>query len=110
MGLITVLLLSSTGLSAVLDNLSVVVTYTPIVIMFNRLGITNILSYFALLFGGVFGGNYTPIGSTANIVALGLAEKHRVKITWRKWLKLAVIPTTLQVVVALLYLLALSIF
>ncbi len=110
MGLITVLLLSSTGLSAVLDNLSVVVTYTPIVIMFNRLGITNILSYFALLFGGVFGGNYTPIGSTANIVALGLAEKRRVKITWRKWLKLAVIPTTLQVVVALLYLLALSIF
>jgi len=78
--------------------------------MFNRLGITNILSYFALLFGGVFGGNYTPIGSTANIVALGLAEKRRVKITWRKWLKLAVIPTTLQVVVALLYLLALSIF
>jgi len=33
--------------------------------------------FYALLFGGVFGGNYTPIGSTANIIAVSVAEKER---------------------------------
>ena len=102
--LITVMLLSSAGLSAVLDNLSVVVTFTPIVMMFNQLNMGNYLSYFALLFGGVFGGNYTPIGSTANIVAVGLAEKRKIKVTWSEWLKLALLTTTMQIIAALLYL------
>jgi Na+/H+ antiporter NhaD/arsenite permease-like protein len=64
----------------------------------------NYLSYFALLFGGVFGGNYTPIGSTANIVAVGLAEKRKIKVTWSEWLKLALLTTTMQIIAALLYL------
>ncbi|MCX7830295.1 MAG: aminotransferase V, partial [Acidobacteria bacterium] len=33
--------------------------------------------WWALLFGGCFGGNITLIGSTANIVALGILEKER---------------------------------
>jgi Na+/H+ antiporter NhaD/arsenite permease-like protein len=104
LGLLSVMLLASATLSAVLDNLSVVVTFTPISMLFNQIGLANSLIYFALLFGGVFGGNYTPIGSTANIVAIGLAEKRKIKIAWGTWLRLALVTATLQIVIALLYL------
>ncbi|MCC6045710.1 MAG: anion permease [Ignisphaera sp.] len=102
--LLLVMLFASAVLSSVLDNLSVIVTFTPIAMLFNQIGLTGSLAYFALLFGGVFGGNYTPVGSTANIVAVGLAEKRKIKITWGNWLRLALASTTLQLVVSLLYL------
>ncbi|MEM4502640.1 MAG: ArsB/NhaD family transporter, partial [Ignisphaera sp.] len=98
-----VVTISSTILSALLDNLSVVVAFTPMAILFNKSGLTDQLIYFALLFGGVFGGNYTPIGSTANIVALSLAEKKKIRISWRKWLKIALITTTVQIILSILW-------
>lgn len=33
--------------------------------------------WWALLFGGCFGGNLTMVGSTANIVALGIMEDRK---------------------------------
>jgi Na+/H+ antiporter NhaD/arsenite permease-like protein len=102
--LTSVMLFTSAGLSSVFDNLSLVVTLTPVAILLNQLGIARASLYFALLFGGVFGGNYTPVGSTANIVAVGLAEKRKIRITWGSWLKLALVSTTIQILVALLYL------
>ena len=102
--LVAAILFTSAGLSSLLDNLSLVVTLTPVAILLNQLGIARISLYFALLFGGVFGGNYTPVGSTANIVAVGLAEKRKIRITWGSWLKLALVSTTIQILVALLYL------
>lgn len=35
------------------------------------------------------GGNLTPIGASANVVAYSCLEKHEVKIGWGRWLKLA---------------------
>lgn len=99
--LLPLLLLSTATLSAVLDNLSVIVVFTPIASLLNSLGLASSLIYFALLYGGVFGGNYTPIGSTANIIAISIAEKRKIKISWREWLKLAFLPTTMQLSVAL---------
>jgi len=44
--------------------------------------------WWAMLFGACFGGNITLIGSTANIVALGLLEKHgHIHITFWQWFK-----------------------
>lgn len=102
--LYTLMLLSSALLSSLLDNLSVIVTFTPVAILFNKIGLAGDPIYFALLYGGVFGGNYTPIGSTANIVALSIAEKRKIKISWSNWLKISIITTTLQLVIALLWL------
>ncbi|MCS7111752.1 MAG: SLC13 family permease [Sulfolobales archaeon] len=99
--LLPLLLIFTTILSAVLDNLSVVVTFTPITILLNNLNLASYLIYFALLYGAVFGGNYTPIGSTANIIAISLAERKRIKINWNTWLKLAFLSTTVQVLAAL---------
>jgi len=102
--LLVLMLISSALLSSVLDNLSVVVTFTPIAMTFNSVGLSSSMIYFALLFGGVFGGNYTPVGSTANIIAISLAEKRKVKIGWGEWLRVALTTTTLQLLVALLWL------
>ncbi len=102
--LLPLVLLSAAVLGAVLDNLSVIVAFTPIAILLNNLGLASSLIYFALLYGGVFSGNYTPIGSTANIIAISIAEKRNIKISWREWLKIAFLSTTIQLLVALSWL------
>jgi len=102
--LLALMLFSSALLSSVLDNLSVIVAFTPIAMTFNGIGLIGNQIYFALLFGGVFGGNYTPVGSTANIIAVSLAEKRRIRITWGRWLRIALATTTLQIIVALSWL------
>ncbi|MEM2220306.1 MAG: SLC13 family permease [Ignisphaera sp.] len=102
--LLPLLLLSTATLSAVLDNLSIIVAFTPITILLNSLGLAPFTVYFALLYGGVFGGNYTPIGSTANIVAISMAEKRKIKIGWKVWLEVAFLSTTVQILIALIWL------
>jgi Na+/H+ antiporter NhaD/arsenite permease-like protein len=98
----TIFLLLSTILSSVLDNLSVIVAMTPVAKIVN--GLTNSKSVFwVLLYGGTLGGNYTPIGSTANIVALGMCDKARIYLDWSYWLKIAFLTTTLQVIISLLW-------
>ncbi|MEM1532983.1 MAG: ArsB/NhaD family transporter, partial [Desulfurococcaceae archaeon] len=102
--ILPIMILSSTLLSSILDNLSVVIAFTPIATFMNRIGLTSDLIYFSLLYGGVLGGNYTPIGSTANIVALSMAEKKRIKITWSIWLKKSLVIASAQVIVAIAWL------
>ncbi|ADV64630.1 SLC13 family permease [Desulfurococcus mucosus] len=97
-----VLLAASAMLSSVLDNLSVIVALTQPVTILVQLGLSRV-SYLALLYGGVFGGNYTPIGSTANIVAVSMAEREKIAVSWGEWLRIALVSTTLQITVALLW-------
>lgn len=63
--------------SSVLDNVVLVAAFIPIIQSF-RMSLANTNSlWWALLFGGCLGGNITMIGSTANIVALGILEKEK---------------------------------
>jgi Na+/H+ antiporter NhaD/arsenite permease-like protein len=44
------------------------------------------------LFGGCLGGNITLIGSTANIVAIGILEKEKhIRIRFFEWLKIGLV-------------------
>jgi len=104
-GLLSFILVVAAFLSSFLDNLSVVVALQPAVRELVKAGILKPTAFFALLFGGVFGGNYTPIGSTANIVAVGLAESRKIKMSWTRWLRLAAVCTTMQICVAVVYIL-----
>jgi len=103
LALSALMLISSASLSAILDNLSVVVAFTPVASLFSDAGLVSPIIFFALLFGGAYGGNYTPIGSTANIVALSMAEKEKVNLSWRRWLSIALIITTIQIAMATLW-------
>ena len=61
--------------SAFVDNIVFVAAFTPVIqSLVERSADFNVL-WWALLFGACFGGNITVVGSTANIVALGLLEK-----------------------------------
>lgn len=99
------LLLSSGILSSVLDNIVVVASYIPIV--FNLKPTSDIVQKFwwAILFGGCFGGNITMIGSTANIIALGMLEKKfNLKVNFFYWFKTGLIVGCVTMLVALIVL------
>jgi Na+/H+ antiporter NhaD/arsenite permease-like protein len=93
--------------SSILDNVVLVAAFIPVVQGFQSLNINLQPLWWALLFGGCLGGNITLIGSTANIVAIGLVEKEkRVKISFLNWfwVGLAVgLLTTLIVMAALIF-------
>ncbi len=85
--LLSVVLWTSCVGSSILDNVIVVVTYAPVIRSFMDLGMDVGNFWWALLFGGCLGGNITLIGSTANIVALGLLEKEgKPSISFRDWI------------------------
>lgn len=82
---IFILIVAAIG-SSVLDNVVLVAAFIPIVQSFSNLGFNSRPLWWALLFGGCFGGNITLIGSTANIVALGIVEKERnIRISFFQW-------------------------
>jgi Na+/H+ antiporter NhaD/arsenite permease-like protein len=73
--------------SAALDNVVLVAALIPVVQAFGVMGVNNFPLWWALLQGACYGGNITMVGSTANIVALGMLEKRTgYHMTFRKWI------------------------
>lgn len=92
--------------SSLLDNVVLVAAFIPVVQSFQGLGLEVNKLWWALLFGGCLGGNITLVGSTANIVALGILEKERnYKMTFLKWFKIGLLVGIATTVVAWLFLL-----
>lgn len=102
-----VLWISTLG-SSVLDNVVLVAAFIPVIQGFKGLGMNLQPLWWALLFGGCFGGNITIIGSTANIVAMGIIEKDKnIKVNFLKWFWVGLtvgIITTVIVWLALIFL------
>lgn len=94
--------------SSILDNVVLVATLIPVIQSFKEVGINTHPLWWALLFGGCLGGNITLVGSTANIVALGILEKKKnIKMTFLRWFGIGLtvgVVTTIIVWVALLVL------
>ncbi len=86
-----VIALASLG-SAFVDNIVFVAAFTPIIESLVERSADYSILWWALLFGACFGGNITAIGSTANIVALGLLEKRgHACVTFLEWLKIGAV-------------------
>jgi Na+/H+ antiporter NhaD/arsenite permease-like protein len=82
--------------SAFVDNIVFIAAFIPVV---SDMGATPL--WWALLFGGCFGGNITLIGSTANIVALGMMEKrYRAHISFMEWFKIGAIIGLVSCIIA----------
>ncbi|MFH1189852.1 MAG: SLC13 family permease [Candidatus Omnitrophota bacterium] len=87
--------------SSILDNVVLVSAVIPVVQGFQSLGINIQPLWWALLFGGCFGGNITMVGSTANIVALGLLEKEEnIHMTFFRWFWIGLIVGTVTTAIA----------
>ena len=91
-------------LSALMDNVLAVATFIPVVHEFGDMGVDNYPFWWGMLFSGTFFGNLTLIGSTANIVAIGMLERRkRGNITLKEWIKPgAVISIPTMVLAAML--------
>jgi Na+/H+ antiporter NhaD/arsenite permease-like protein len=63
----------------------------PVIAEMGALGVPTTPLYWALAMGVGFGGNGTPIGSTANVVTVSIAERRGERrghpITMWEWLK-----------------------
>lgn len=94
--------------SSILDNVVLVAAFIPVIQSFQSMNFSLHPLWWALLFGGCFGGNITLVGSTANIVALGILEKEgNIKITFLKWFWTGLLVgavTTIVVWLALIFL------
>ncbi len=72
--------------SSILDNVVLVAAFIPVIQSFEGLNLNLQPLWWALLFGGCLGGNITLVGSTANIVAIGILEKEKnIHLTFFKW-------------------------
>jgi Na+/H+ antiporter NhaD/arsenite permease-like protein len=102
-----VLWISTIG-SSILDNVVLVVAFIPVIQSLQGLSSNLQPLWWALLFGGCFGGNITLVGSTANIVALGILEKEKdIRVTFFRWFWVGLtvgVVTTMVVWLALLFL------
>lgn len=102
-----VLWISAIG-SSILDNVVLVAAFIPIIQGFHCVNLSLQPLWWALLFGGCFGGNITLVGSTANIVAIGILEKDKnIRIGFFRWLGIGLtvgVVTTIVVWLALLFL------
>ena len=86
--------------SAFVDNVIFVAAFSPVI---EQLSVTvkDLPLWWALLFGACFGGNITMIGSTANIVALGMLEKHGGhQVSFFRWLKIGLLCTIVSGAIA----------
>ena len=95
--------------SAFIDNVIFVAAFIPVVQELIGDAAPVHPLWWALLFGACFGGNITMIGSTANIVALGMLEKrYRTRINFLEWFRVGFTAGLVACVVAWLVLLVTS--
>ena len=94
--MIAIIIWLSAVASALIDNIPFAATMVPVI---SRLGAGPFLNVLAwgLSIGTDIGGSATPIGASANVVGISVAEKAGHKIGWGKYCK-AAIPATLLVV------------
>ncbi len=98
--LVPFILMSSAIGSAFVDNVIFVAAFSPVIEQLS-LTLKDLPLWWALLFGACFGGNITMIGSTANIVALGMLErKSHIHVSFFQWLKVGFISALLAAAIA----------
>lgn len=105
MTLVSLILWLSAGASAIIDNVPFAATMTPLIKVVSQTAqVTQNPLTWSLALGTDMGGIATPIGASANVVGLSVAEKHRHRISWSQYCKLAIPATILALGVSQLLL------
>ena len=97
--LYSIIVFASVLLSAFIDNIPYVATMLPVIegLVAGLPGVSPYLLYFGLLCGATLGGNITPVGASANVVAIGILNKEGHKVKLMDFLKIG-LPFTLLAV------------
>lgn len=94
----TIIVWLSVLFSAFVDNIPYVMAMIPVAkLVAASLGVAPELFLFGLLIGASLGGNITPIGASANVVAVGMLRKRGLKVGFGDFLKIG-LPFTLAAV------------
>lgn len=94
----TVIVVIAVIVSAFVDNVPFLAAMLPVgVAMGKSMGIDPSLFLFGLLIGASLGGNMSPIGASANIVACGLLKKEGYQIGFKEFCRIG-IPYTIAAV------------
>ncbi|MBI4560274.1 MAG: TRAP transporter large permease subunit [Candidatus Hydrogenedentes bacterium] len=95
----TVLVFVAMVVSGFVDNVPFLAAMLPVAMeLSDKLSVNPALFLFGLLIGSSLGGNITPIGASANIVACGMLKKEGHTVTFTRFGKIAV-PFTIAAVV-----------
>jgi Na+/H+ antiporter NhaD/arsenite permease-like protein len=96
----------SAVLSGIVDNIPYVASMVPVVSELNAaIGAANPNALWtALAFGADFGGNATIIGASANVVAIALAKRQGIEISFWQFAKYGIITTLISVALVYPYL------
>jgi Na+/H+ antiporter NhaD/arsenite permease-like protein len=101
----TIIVWLSVLLSAFVDNIPYIVAMIPVAkIVALSLGASPELFLFGLLIGTSLGGNITPIGASANVVAVGLLRKKDYHVKFSEFIRIGLPFTLAAVSVAYLFL------
>lgn len=93
LGFILILLVSII-ISGFVDNVPYIIVMLPVAShMAEQMNLAPELYMFALLIGSCLGGNLTPFGASANIVAMGILKKEGYPINFAGWLKIGALFT-----------------
>jgi len=80
-------------LSGVIDNIPFTIAMVPVIKGLEANGVSVEPLWWALALGVGFGGNLTPIGASANLVAVATSERAGYPITVRTWVRSAFLAT-----------------
>lgn len=90
----------SAFLSAIVDNIPFTVAMIPIIAFLGVGGLDVNLLWWALVLGVGFGGNGTPIGSSAGVIVMSKSEETDEPITFKNWMKYGLVATFASLFVA----------
>lgn len=95
------ILLFSVIISGFVDNVPYIIVMLPVAgTLAENMGIAKELYMFALLIGSCLGGNLTPFGASANVVAMGILKKDGHPINFPGFLKISAPFTVLTTAAA----------
>jgi Na+/H+ antiporter NhaD/arsenite permease-like protein len=101
----TIVVWFSVAISAFIDNVPYITAMLPVVIGFSQtMKISPELLAFGVLIGSCMGGNITPIGASANLVAVGILEREGRHLSFGSFVKIGLPFTVAATVVAYLVL------
>jgi Na+/H+ antiporter NhaD/arsenite permease-like protein len=84
-----IIILVSVIISGFVDNVPYIIAMLPVAKTLSEgLSLSPELFMFGLLIGSCLGGNLTPFGASANIVAVGLLKKEGISLRFSGWLKI----------------------
>jgi Na+/H+ antiporter NhaD/arsenite permease-like protein len=90
-----VIVLVSVLISGFVDNVPYIIVMLPVAAkLASSLSIQSELLMFGLLIGSCLGGNLTPFGASANVVAMSLAKKEGAAVGFTRWIRIGA-PFTL---------------